>query len=138
MWALVPLFTCGMGTPLIMAHAARRLRSPLHAFAAVLYGLGIGVFIVAISAYDNTDLIPGWLNAIMTIGLFGSWLGGLGHALIIRGSVFQQYPQHVPNYGVQAFNAPAPPVQAVPYPTAPTIASNSHPPVHRPPQPAVR
>ncbi|MFF0575027.1 serine/threonine-protein kinase [Streptosporangium saharense] len=127
-WALVPLFTCGMGTFLIMAHAARKLRSPLHALAAVLYGLGIGVFIVAIAAYDNTDLIPGWLNGIMMVGLFGSMFGGLGHALIIRGSVFQQNP-HPMVYG-------APPMQAVPYPTAPTIASNAHQPVVRPqPQP---
>ncbi|MER7207887.1 protein kinase [Streptosporangium sp. NPDC000239] len=143
-WALVPLFTCGMGTPLIMAHAARRLRSPLHALAAVLYALGIGVFIVAISVYDDTDLMPGWLDAVTTIGLFGSWLGGMGHALIIRGSVFRQDPhnaqgpRNMPNYGVQSFNAPPPPVHAVPYPTAPTVASNVHPPAHRPVQHTVR
>ncbi|MEV7011129.1 serine/threonine-protein kinase [Streptosporangium sp. NPDC051022] len=134
-WALVPLFTCGMGTPFIMAHAARKLRSPLLALSAAFYALGIGVFIVAISAYDDTDLIPGWLNAVMTIGLFASWIGGLGHALIIRGSVFQQDPQgpRLPGPGV-LFPPPVPVTPAVPYPTAPTVASSMHAPAH-PPQP---
>ncbi|GAA3110529.1 hypothetical protein GCM10017600_77940 [Streptosporangium carneum] len=137
-WALVPLFTCGMGTPLIMAYAAHKLRSSLLVMSAILYGLGIGVFVVAISLYEDTDLIPGWLDAVMTVGLFGSWIGGLGHALIIRGAVFRQDVPRLPGPGL-LLPHPAPP--AVPYPTAPTlpsnlhtpgVPSNPHAPVHRP------
>ncbi|MEV8637365.1 serine/threonine-protein kinase [Streptosporangium sp. NPDC051023] len=139
-WTLVPLFTCGMGTPFIMAYAARRLRSPLLALSAALYALGIGVFVIGIVSYDDTDLIPGWLNAIMTVGLFGSWLGGLGHALIIRGSVFWQGAPALHRPPPQMPPPVRPAVPAVPYPVAPTLPSNMtsnpptnmHPPVHRP------
>lgn len=84
-WALVPLLTCGIGTPFVIGHAARRLRSLLLAIAAVLYGLGIGIFMVAATIYGSSDNIPVVLDTIGTIGLFGSWIGGLGHALILRG-----------------------------------------------------
>ncbi|OUC76969.1 hypothetical protein CA984_43665, partial [Streptosporangium minutum] len=93
---MVPLFTCGIGTPFIMGHAAYRLRSAALTLATVLYGLGIGVFIVGAGIYGDSDLIPTWLDATMMIGLFGNWLGGLGHALIIRGSVFRQPAPPIP------------------------------------------
>jgi Protein kinase domain len=95
-WTLVPIFTCGIGTPAIMGHAAYRLRSPWLVFAAILYGFGIGSFMVGAVAYEDSELIPAWLDALGTLGLFGSWLGGLGHALIIRGAVFQQRTPPVP------------------------------------------
>ncbi|MGV9772589.1 serine/threonine-protein kinase [Streptosporangium sp. NPDC003464] len=139
-WTLVPLFTCGVGTPFIIGHAARRLRSVPLAFAAALYGLGIGVFLIGAGTYGDSDLIPTWLDVLTTIGLFGSWIGGLGHALIIRGAVFRQrtpsapfpapapapvpFPAPLPG---PASAAPAPlpgPVPAVPYPTGPTAPSS--------------
>ncbi|WP_329426444.1 protein kinase [Streptosporangium sp. NBC_01495] len=132
-WALVPLLTCGIGTPFVIGHAARRLRSPLLAIAAVLYGLGIGIFMVAATIYGSSDNIPVVLDTIGTIGLFGSWIGGLGHALILRGSVFRQgpsrefHPGPPPGYGhVQG------PPQMSSYQTGPTGASMTHPPAQRP------
>ncbi|GAA4180855.1 hypothetical protein GCM10022252_04330 [Streptosporangium oxazolinicum] len=133
MWALVPLLTCGVGTPFVIGHAARRLRSPLLAIAAVLYGLGIGIFMVAAAIYGSSDNIPVVLDTIGTIGLFGGWIGGLGHALILRGSVFRQGPS-------QEFHPGPPPgyghVQGPPrmssYQTGPTAASMMHPPAQRP------
>mgnify|MGYP003042492926 FL=1 len=142
-WTLVPLFTCGLGTPFIMGHAARRLRSPALALATVLYGLGAGVFIVGAGVYGDSDRIPVWLDAVMMVGLFGSWLGGLGHALLIRGAVFRQDTpvfQGPPPFPGQhplqrPFQGPSPvpaAPQAAPYPTAPTLPSNMHAPAHQP------
>ncbi|MER5322496.1 serine/threonine-protein kinase [Streptosporangium roseum] len=126
-WTLVPLFTCGIGTPFIMGHAAYRLRSAALALATVLYGLGIGVFVIGTGIYEDSALMPTWLDVTTTIGLLGNWLGGLGHALIIRGSVFRQPAPPIP------YPVPAPhPAPAMPYPTAPTVASQMHVPVPRP------
>ncbi|MFC4058804.1 protein kinase [Planomonospora corallina] len=116
-WALVPLFTCGFGTPFIMGHAARRLRSTALVIATALYTLGMGVFIIGAGTYGDSDAIPRWLDILLTIGLIGSWLGGLGHALIIRGRVFEQRP----SFGGQPYHSPAhhPVPHAQPYAPAP-------------------
>ncbi len=133
MWALVPLLTCGIGTPFVIGHAARRLRSPLLAVAAVFYGLGIGIFMVAAAIYGSSDDIPVVLDTIGTIGLFGSWIGGLGHALILRASVFRRWPSREfhpgppPGYGhVQG------PPRVPSYQTGPTATSVVHPAAQRP------
>lgn len=138
-WALVPLLTCGVGTPFVIGHAARRLRSPLLAVAAAIYGLGVGIFVVIAATYGDSNSIPVTLDVIGTIGLVGSWLGGLGHALILRGSVFRQNPSREfhpgppPGYGhVQG------PSQMPPYQTGPTATSAMRPsaqgPRHRHPE----
>ncbi|WP_084195998.1 serine/threonine-protein kinase [Streptosporangium amethystogenes] len=128
-WALVPLLTCGVGTPFVIGHAARRLRSPLLALAAALYGLGIGTFVITSGIYGSSDLTPVWLEAVQMIGLFGSWLGGLGHALILRGEVFRQQP-------LQEFRpGPPPEYGRPPYQTGPTVASVQHPPQRHPEPP---
>jgi predicted Ser/Thr protein kinase len=123
LWTLVPLLTCGIGTPAVIGHAARRLRSPLLAFAAVVYGVGIGVFMVGASIYGSSDRIPVWLDTIGAIGLFGSWIGGLVHAVILRESVFRN-PQ-----------ADARPLQGFDYGHARTPYPAAHPvsPAARPP-----
>ncbi|MEU8038912.1 protein kinase [Streptosporangium sp. NPDC049078] len=133
-WTLVPLLTCGIGTPFIIGHAARKLRSPLLAFAAAFYGLGVGIFVTAAAIYGSSDDIPIVLDTVATIGLVGSWLGGLGHALILRGSVFAQGPSPAfhpgpssPGYG-HVQRPPRPPS----YQTGPTEVSMLHPPAQRP------
>ncbi|MEU4411413.1 protein kinase [Streptosporangium sp. NPDC023963] len=141
-WALVPLLTCGIGTPFVIGHAARRLRSPLLAVAAVFYGLGIGIFMVIAGTYGDSNDIPVVLDSIGTIGLLGSWIGGLGHALILRGSVFRRRPSREfrpgPPQGPQGFqgsqgygHAQGPP--RVPgYQTGPTATSVGYPTAQRP------
>ncbi|MEU6739432.1 serine/threonine-protein kinase [Streptosporangium sandarakinum] len=100
-WALVPLFTFGIGTPFVIGHAARRLRSPGLTFATVLYGVAVATFLIGAVTYGDSELIPTWLDTTMTIGLLGSWIGGLGHTLIIRGAVFrrQDPPRQAAPYG---------------------------------------
>ncbi|WP_449065140.1 serine/threonine-protein kinase [Planomonospora algeriensis] len=133
-WALVPLFTCGLGTPFIMGHAARRLRSVPLTFATALYALGVGVFLIEVQVYGDTDLAPAWLDALTTVGLLGSWFGGLGHALIIRGSVFREQPSftgapyHPPV-------APAPHPGPHPHPHTMTPMAPVAPPYDRPAYP---
>jgi len=126
--------TCGIGTPFVIGHAARKLRSPLLALAAVLYGLGVGIFMTAATVYGSSDDIPIVLDTIAAIGLFAGWLGGLGHALILRGSVFSQgtsYAFHPgpqsPGYG----HVQRPPLTPS-YQTGPTEVSMLHPPAQRP------
>ncbi|MBB2909128.1 putative Ser/Thr protein kinase [Streptosporangium becharense] len=124
-WALVPLFTCGFGTPFIIGHAAYRLRSPALVLVTALYTAGIGIFTVAAGTYGDSDLIPVGLNVVSTVGFFGSWLGGVVHALVLRGSVFEQ-PQHTqasfpaPSHGSH---------QAASYSTGP-VAPDRHAPAH--------
>ncbi|MER5645357.1 protein kinase [Streptosporangium sp. NPDC002524] len=148
-WALVPLLTCGVGTPFVIGHAARRLRSPLLAVAAALYGLGVGFFVIIAATYGDSNNTPVTLDVIGTIGLFGSWIGGLGHALILRGAVFRQDPSREfhpgphPGYGHSQGPSQMPSHQTphqtprqtsyqaphqTPHQTGPTVPSAMHPP----------
>ncbi|MCG5220686.1 serine/threonine-protein kinase [Streptosporangium sp. KLBMP 9127] len=116
MWAMVPLLTCGVGTPFIMGHAAARLKSASLVAGAVLYGAGTVVFWGAIAGYEKVEDAPGWLNALMMVGILGSVIGGTVHALLIRSRVFRPVrpapaPLGVP-YGPTASHAPR---------TAPTL-----------------
>nr|BFE85771.1 hypothetical protein GCM10020093_083720 [Planobispora longispora] len=96
LWAFIPMLTCGFGTPFVMGFAASRLRSVPLVIATALYTLGMGVFVIGAGTYGDSDLIPTWLDISLTIGLVGSWLGGTGHALIIRNRVFQEPSRHAP------------------------------------------
>ncbi|GGS83235.1 hypothetical protein GCM10010156_47390 [Planobispora rosea] len=122
LWAFIPLFTCGFGTPFVMGFAASRLRSVPLVFTTALYTLGMGVFVIGAGTYGDSDLIPTWLDVLLTIGLVGSWLGGTGHALIIRSRVFPQ-PQYSPA-GPPAGLYPPPPSTA-PTPTYPSPGPSS-------------
>ncbi|MFF3442134.1 protein kinase [Streptosporangium sp. NPDC002721] len=143
MWALVPLLTCGVGTPFVIGHAARRLRSPLLAVAAAVYGFGVGIFVIIAATYGDSNHTPVVLDVIGTIGLFGSWIGGLGHALILRGSVFPRWPSQEftsgppPGYGHSQAHSQAhsqgPSYQRPPYQTGPTAPSIVHQSVMHPP-----
>ncbi|MEU4540604.1 protein kinase [Streptosporangium sp. NPDC023825] len=138
-WALVPLLTCGIGTPFVIGHAARRLRSPLLAVAAVFYGLGIGIFMVIAGTYGDSNDIPVVLDSIGTIGLLGSWIGGLGHALILRGSVFRRWPSREfrpgpsqGSQGSQGYGHVQDPPRVPGYQTGPTATSAGYPPAQWP------
>ncbi|WP_187414193.1 serine/threonine-protein kinase [Nonomuraea sp. PA05] len=82
-WACLPLFTCGLATPLAIGIAAFWLRNIWHGVAAAVYGVSIGSFLIAVMAYDTYEDIPEALSLITTVGLFVSWLGGVIHAGIL-------------------------------------------------------
>ncbi|MGI5284665.1 serine/threonine-protein kinase [Nonomuraea polychroma] len=82
-WACLPLFTCGLATPFTIGFAAFWLRSVVQAVAACAYLVAIGSFVIPVIAYDDVDSIPQPLDAVATIGLFASWMGGVIHSGIL-------------------------------------------------------
>ena len=87
-WALVPLLSLGLLTPVALGYAAHRLRSRTLAVATMLYSVAVvAAFTVSAAAPLRTgshsavgDLLTGCLTA--------SWLGGTLHAFLIRRRVF--------------------------------------------------
>ncbi|MFI6741903.1 protein kinase [Nonomuraea sp. NPDC050451] len=79
-WACLPLFTCGLATPFTIGFAAFWLRSIWQVFAASAYLVCIGSFVISALAYENFEDIPNPLAALVSVGLFVSWLGGAIHS----------------------------------------------------------
>ncbi|GAB1824390.1 serine/threonine-protein kinase [Herbidospora sp. RD11066] len=143
-WALVPLYTCGFGTPFAIGYAAARKRSPWLIVATGVYALNFLVFFIAIGSYEELDMMPTWLDTTTTVGLCLAWFGGLAHTLIIRRSVFepghawqpvqQPRPQQPPQQQFQPqrpMNMPPPrPVTYQPQPQ-----QMHQPPMHQPQRP---
>ncbi|MEO3853632.1 serine/threonine-protein kinase [Acrocarpospora sp. B8E8] len=117
LWALVPLFTCGFGTPFIIGYAAYRRRSPWLIISTGGYVLSVVIFVIAVASYDDLELLPPWLDATMTVGLLINWIGGLIQALIIRTKVFYGQPApHQMNqpHQMSQMNQPYPPMPVRP------------------------
>ncbi|WP_248961912.1 serine/threonine-protein kinase [Sphaerisporangium perillae] len=119
-WALAPLFTCGIGTPFTIGYAAYRKRAPMIAVAALLYFLSIFVVFVLIVAYDSAESYPDAAGFVIVAGLFTNWIGGLIHSLAIRTTVFAPRAAGHGSY---------------PPPQAPQAYRPSYPPANYPPQP---
>ena len=90
-WTLVPLFTCGVVTPFMMAYAAARLRSRALAVAAAAYGAGVVTW-VTVSGYDPAQ-VPVWADTLAITGLLATWFGGTVHAFALRRRLFGPRPQ---------------------------------------------
>jgi predicted Ser/Thr protein kinase len=90
----------------------------------------MALFFVGVWSYDDLDDIPSLLDTIMTIGLFGNWIGGLAHAFIIRNSVFR------PAYGAQPmpYGSPYAPPQMPPQHLSAQHPSGQHSPQRQAPQ----
>ncbi|TKK86794.1 serine/threonine protein kinase [Herbidospora galbida] len=151
LWAIVPLFTCGFGTPFAIGYAAAKKRSPWLIVATGVYALNFVVFIIALASYEDVNTWPVWLDTTTTIGLCLNWFGGLAHTLIIRRGVFepgyawqpvQQQPVHhqqqQPQYQPQR-PMPMPPPRAYPQqqpqPPRPTHVPQPHLSTPPPPRP---
>lgn len=98
-WALVPMFSAGIATPLIFIHAAIRLRRVWHSIAAATY------LVLFTAAFATTESPSGSAGDVV----FGAavalcWLGGTAHAFAIRRRVFAPRP-----------DLPAPPIQGPPH-----------------------
>jgi hypothetical protein len=90
LWAFAPLVTCGFATPVTLGFAAAKRRSWRLGVAAAAYAAGMVAWLTIANSYE--DPVPGLLAAIMVVGLFGSWIGGTIHSLLIRATVFETRP----------------------------------------------
>lgn len=83
LWALVSFVSFGLGTPIVMGHAAHRLKSKSLVIASVSYFLGMAM---AISIEpDNQRGVQDQVG----IGIFAAvWLIGTLHAFALRPNVF--------------------------------------------------
>jgi hypothetical protein len=88
-WALVPLVSLGLLTPVAIGYAAYRLRSRGLAIGTASYALAV-VGAVAVSAvmpvHGRAQNVVGDL---LTMGLAASWLGGTAHCFMLRRRVFR-------------------------------------------------
>ncbi|TLF55227.1 hypothetical protein FE391_40830, partial [Nonomuraea sp. KC401] len=80
LWACLPLFTCGLATPVTIGFAAYWLRNVWHFVAACVYFVGIGSFTISALAYAEFADIPEPLAVMVTLGLLLSWGGGVVHS----------------------------------------------------------
>lgn len=80
LWSLLPLFTIGLLTPVVIGHGARRLHRKGLALSAVAYTLPIPVFVVMAVFLPKTDAAVEWAAAELILGLGGAWLLGGYHA----------------------------------------------------------
>ncbi|GAA3066756.1 AfsR/SARP family transcriptional regulator [Streptosporangium carneum] len=89
LWAVIPLLSCGYGTPWAFVYAAVRRRSPGLALSALAY-LGLcGVFLVTpLSDDDGLNR----LDVVPMLALISLWLGGTCHAVLVREHVFAPTP----------------------------------------------
>ncbi|MEV0583086.1 serine/threonine-protein kinase [Nonomuraea sp. NPDC050310] len=82
-WALIPLVTCGLGTPFAIGFAAFWMRSAFQAVAAAFYLFCVGLFVVVTAQYDDFEMVPEPASTLVTIALVGAWFGGLVHTGIL-------------------------------------------------------
>ncbi|GIH22338.1 hypothetical protein Aph01nite_06480 [Acrocarpospora phusangensis] len=90
LWAFAPLVTVGFATPFTMGFAAAKKRSWPLGVAAAGYAAGMVAWLGIANSYEGQ--VPGIPAVIMVVGLFGSWMGGTIHSLLIRASVFETRP----------------------------------------------
>ena len=88
LWALIPLATFGLLTPVTFGYAAYRLRSRGLALTALVYTIAV-VVSFALSAIRPHAVTPAdTTGALLTVCLAGTWIGGTLHALSLRTRVF--------------------------------------------------
>ncbi|GII64129.1 hypothetical protein Skr01_42140 [Sphaerisporangium krabiense] len=129
LWALAPLFTCGLATPFTIGYAAYRRRAPMLAVAAMFYFLGLFLMVLVIVAFDSSPEYPGWAAVIVVGGLFTNWIGGVIHSLAIRSMVFA--PRTAVHFAAPPAYRPSGYTPA-PYPGTPVPPTTPLPPVPSP------
>lgn len=85
-WYLIPLFTCGYGTPIMVILAGVKLRSRLHTLLGFGYFAGIAALLVARSVtsagYESDDE-----NAVVAIVSLMLWIVGTIHVAALQAKV---------------------------------------------------
>ncbi len=79
-WALVPVLTAGVASPVSFLYAARRRGSVALAGAGLAYGVGVTGSIVALSSHGGGTF--GLLLGLLT------WVASTAHAIISRPAIF--------------------------------------------------
>lgn len=89
-WALLPLVSIGLLTPVGMAYAAYRLRSRVLYIATACYTLAVGLAF-AVSAASPVRTGTHAAAGELLLGCLGaSWVGGTVHSFLIRRRLFGQ------------------------------------------------
>ena len=88
LWALIPLATFGLLTPVTFGYAAYRLRSRGLGLTAFVYTLAVVVSFVLSAIRPHASTPADTTGALLTVCLAGTWIGGTLHALSLRTRVF--------------------------------------------------
>jgi hypothetical protein len=88
LWALIPLATFGLLSPVTFGYAAYRLRSRGLALTALVYTLAVVVSFILSAIRPHSVTPADTTGALLTICLAGTWIGGTLHALSLRTRVF--------------------------------------------------
>ncbi len=83
-WAVLPLLTCGLGTPFVFLYAALRTRRRSHILAAIGYGIATVAMFGTAGATLDSSVAGGVVGALAATLVFG----GTMHAFWIRRAVF--------------------------------------------------
>lgn len=87
-WALAPLVSLGLLTPVAIGYAAYRLRSRRLAAATACYTVAIVAAFAVSAALPVHTRAQSIIDDLMTTCLAVVWLGGTAHALMLRRRVF--------------------------------------------------
>ncbi|SFF04877.1 Helix-hairpin-helix motif-containing protein [Actinoplanes philippinensis] len=107
-WFLVPLFTCGYGTPVMVLIAAARLRSSLHTILGVGYVAVIASLILARMiaspgyASDDENAVVGLVSLVL-------WIAGTIHVAALQMRVRERWFRTAARYQIPSY--PPPPWQ---------------------------
>jgi len=88
LWALIPLATFGLLTPVTFGYAAYRLRSRGLGLTTLVYTLAVVVSFVLSAIRPHAVTPADTTGALLTVCLAGTWIGGTLHALSLRTRVF--------------------------------------------------
>lgn len=89
-WALLPLVSVGLLTPVAMGYAAYRLRSRVLSIATVCYTIAVGAAFALSATSPVRTGTHAAAGALLLACLGASWLGGTVHSFLIRRWVFGQ------------------------------------------------
>lgn len=89
-WALLPLVSIGLLTPIGMAYAAYRLRSRVLSIATACYTIAVGAAFAVSAASPVRTGTHAAAGELLLACLGASWLGGTVHSFLIRRRVFGQ------------------------------------------------
>jgi len=88
LWALIPLATFGLLSPVTFGYAAYRLRSRALALTALVYTLAVVLSFILSAIRPHAATPSDAAGALLTVCLAGTWIGGTLHALSLRTRVF--------------------------------------------------